>query len=171
MRGEGNPGGRPREDTAHFRIYHTFSWQSAVIIISKEDYSLGAFFCCCSFIWNILLCLLILFTFLCLYEIKWISSLSQSWRRALVQDYVVCVCSVALVGEVSTGPICPWGAVAATTLVGSGAGDGGARAGARCDPVCDTRQSPPWVGMQQGLKALGLHFCAGFTFSPLSTLG
>lgn len=136
MRGEGNPGGGPREDTAHFRIYHIFSWQSVVIIISKEDDSLG-FFCCCSFIWNILLCLLILFTCLCLYEIKWISYLSQSWRCALVQDYAACVCSVALVGEASTGPMGPWGAVAATTLVGSGAGDGGAGAGARCDPVCE----------------------------------
>lgn len=44
MKGEGNPGGGPREDTAHFRIYHTFSWQSVVIIISKEDDSLGDFF-------------------------------------------------------------------------------------------------------------------------------
>ena len=54
-----------------------------------------------------------------------------------VCPYAICMCPVAFAVragcEVSIGPIFPLGVLAATTLVGGKAGDGGARARARCE--------------------------------------
>ena len=58
--------------------------------------------------------------------------------------YTVCVCPVALVGEragfdVNTSHIFPQGVLVVVILVGGGIGDGGARAGPRCElglPLC-----------------------------------
>ena len=52
-------------------------------------------------VWNIFLCLLILFNFLRLYEITWNSYLSQSWRCVLAWEcpYAVCVRPATVVGE------------------------------------------------------------------------
>ena len=51
---------------------------------------------------------------------------------------VICVCPVALLGELdlmrALGHIFPQDVLAANNMVGGGAGDGGARARARCEP-------------------------------------
>ena len=54
-----------------------------------------------SLIWNMSLCLFILFNFLCLCEIRWNIYPSQSSRCALVWEYLyaICLCTVALVEE------------------------------------------------------------------------
>ena len=51
--------------------------------------------------WNIFLCLLILTSSVCFYEIRWNCYLSQSWRHVLVWEcpYAVCMCLVTLMGE------------------------------------------------------------------------
>ena len=92
----------------------------------------------CSFTWNKFLCLLILLNFLCLYEISWNSYLLWSSNGVLewLCPYAVCLYPVALVGELDL--IWAWitpsptGVLAAITLVGGGARDGGDKARARC---------------------------------------
>ena len=104
----------------------------------------GFFFC--SFNWDHFFCLLILLNFLCLYEFRWNRYLLWSRRAVLMWKctYTVCVCPVALVGELdfmwtqvmSFLRVC-W--QMSPTLVGGGDGDGGARAWARRQvglPLC-----------------------------------
>ena len=57
----------------------------------------------CSFIWNICLSLLVLFTFLCLYEVRQNSYLPQSRRHILVWEhpFAAYVCPAALAGELN----------------------------------------------------------------------
>ena len=68
-----------------------------------------------SLIWNTSPCLLILFTFLCLDEILWESYLSWSGRGVLVREHprAVCVCPVALVGELDG----KWAGVGSSPMV------------------------------------------------------
>ena len=71
-----------------------------------------------------------LLNFLCLYEVRRNSYLSSSWRDVLVWEhpYAVYVCPVALVGELDltwAGLMSSQGELAAITLQGGGAGDGG----------------------------------------------
>ena len=52
-------------------------------------------------IWNTFLCLLFLFDFLCLYEIRWNRNLFQSRRCVFLWEHphAVCECPVTLTGE------------------------------------------------------------------------
>ena len=84
--------------------------------------------------------------------------------------YVVCMYPVDLVrtgSEVNTGCVFPRGVLAATTLVGGGAGVGGARARARCKPGFSAQWllQPYWMGAQEAgaepLTELGFSWCDG----------
>lgn len=83
-------------------------------------------FLSCSFSWNKFLCLLILLNFPYLYEIRWNSYVSSSWRGVPLWEhlYIVCGYPVALVGELdrtlSRSHVFPQWMLTAITLAGVG---------------------------------------------------
>lgn len=87
------------------------------------------------------LCLLLLFNFICIYEIKWNSYLSLSWKEHFYSIFILSVFGDRVGSEVSLNHVFSHGVLAAVTLVRSG--EAGVRA--RCESCFSYAQWLSWL--------------------------